>query len=93
MHRLNASKGTQINFAADGIPASGIVVDSEQGDVMSAYIKVHTSDTIPNNAQLSIPELPAAGGCGLAHPVSLGGRTVVVLCVGYSYVDTSTIGT
>ena len=59
---------------------------------MSAFIKVQTSDTIPDNAQLSIPDIPAAGGCGLARPVSLGGRTVVVLSVGYSYVDVSTIG-
>lgn len=81
-----------MNFAADGKPVSGTIVDSEKGDVMSAFVKVATSDAIPDNAQLTIPNLPAAGGCGLARPVSLGGRTVVVLSVGYSHVDCSTIG-
>ena len=92
MPLLNVSRGTRLNFAANDNPVSGVVVDSERGDVMSAFIKVQTSDTIPDNAQLSIPDIPAAGGCGLAHPVSLGGRTVVVLSVGYSHVDVSTIG-
>jgi hypothetical protein len=92
MQLLNVSRGTRLNFAANDNPVSGMIVDSERGDVMSAFIKVQTSDIIPDNAQLSIPDLSAAGGCGLARPVSLGGRTVVVLSVGYSYVDVSTIG-
>ncbi len=92
MQLLNVSRGTRLNFAANDNPVSGMIVNSERGDVMSAFIKVQTSDTIPDNAQLSIPDLPAAGGCGLARPVSLGGRTVVVLSVGYSCVDVSTIG-
>jgi hypothetical protein len=92
MQLLNVSRGTRLNFAANDNPVSGVIVDSEKGDVMSAFIKVQTSDTIPDNAQLTIPDIPAAGGCGLASPVSLGGRTVVVLSVGYSYVDVSTIG-
>ncbi len=92
MQLLNVSRGTRLNFAANDNPVSGMIADSERGDVMSTFIKVQTSDTIPDNAQLSIPDLPAAGGCGLARPVSLGGCTVVVLSVGYSYVDISTIG-
>ena len=81
-----------MNFTADNKPVSGTIVDSGNGDLMSAFVKVATSDPIPNNAQLKIPDLPAAGGCGLAHPVSVGGRTIVVRSVGYSRVDGSTIG-
>jgi hypothetical protein len=92
MQLLNVSRGTRLNFAANDKPVSGIIVDSERGDLMSSFVKVQTNDTIPDNAQLSIPDLPSAGGCGLARPVSLGGRTVVVLSVGYSHVDVSTIG-
>jgi hypothetical protein len=92
MQQLDVSRGTRVNFAANDKPVSGTIVNSEKGDLMSAFIKVATSNAIPDDAQLTIPTLPAAGGCGLAHPVSLGGRTVVVLSVGYSHVDCSTIG-
>jgi hypothetical protein len=92
MARLDVSRGTRLNFTADDRPVSGTIVDSANGDLMFAFVKVATSDPIPDNAQLKIPELPAAGGCGLAHPALLGGRTVVVLSVGYSHVDHSTIG-
>lgn len=92
MPRLNVSRGTRVNFTANDNPVSGMILDSEKGDLMSAFVKVATSDPIPDNALLKIPELPAAGGCGLAQPVTIGGRTVVVLSVGYSHVDCSTIG-
>jgi hypothetical protein len=92
MQQLDVSRGTRLNFTANDVPVSGIIIDSGKGDLMCAFVKVATSDSIPDNAQLKIPDLPAAGGCGLAHPVALGGRTVVVLSVGYSHVDFSTIG-
>lgn len=90
--KLNATTGTRLNFEANGNPVSGTIIGSERSDPLYASVKVETSDTIPNGAQLTIPDLPDAGGCGLAHPIPRGVRAVVVLSVGYSFIDLSTIG-
>src|SRR6266550_9123513 len=89
--KLNVSSGTRLNFAANGNPVSGIIVDSKQTPGLWASVAVETSDTIPPDAHLTIPDLPAAGGCGSANPVQRGTRTVVVLSIGYSHTDTATI--
>jgi len=90
--RINVSRGQRLNFAANGNPVSGIIVGSEKDSVMWAAVTVETESSIPENAQLTIPELPETGGCGLAHPVKRNGRVRVELSIGYSYIDISTIG-
>jgi len=90
--KLNVSSGTRLNFAANGNPVSGIIVNSEETPGFWASVTVETSDTIPPNARLTIPDLPATGGCGDANPVQRGTRTLVTLSIGHSYVDPATIG-
>jgi hypothetical protein len=91
--KLNASCGAVIQFTANGVAIDAIVVDSSDGDAMFANIVVETDLAIPRNAQLKIPALPEAGGCGLARPQDAGnGKTRLTLCVGYSHLDVSTLG-
>lgn len=89
---LNVSRGQSINFAANGDPVSGIIVGSEQTPGPWASVAVETEMPIPENSQLSIPDLPETGGCGLAQPSRRNGRVSVVLSIGYDYIDFKTIG-
>lgn len=91
--RINASRGQTINFAANNVPASGVIVGVEQTPGPWASIAVLTADPIPKAAQLSIPSLPEQGGCGQAYPVAQSnGRVTVILSVGHMYIDGATIG-
>ena len=91
--KLNVSRGKILEFEANEAPASGIITDSKQTPGPCASVTVETETPIPNKAQLSIPDLPGAGGCGLADPVvSPRGTTSVILSIGYSHVDIPTIG-
>lgn len=90
--RINVSKGQRLNFAANGNPVSGIIVATEKTFGPWATVTVETESPIPDNAQLTIPDLPETGGCGLAHPMNQNGRVRVGLSIGYSYIDLSTIG-
>lgn len=90
--RINVSKGQRLKFAANGNPVSGVIVASRKEFGPWASIVVETESPIPENAQLTIPDLPDTGGCGLAHPNKRNGRTLVELSIGYSYIDFSTIG-
>jgi hypothetical protein len=90
--RIDVSKGQQLKFAANGNPVSGVIVASKKEFGPWASIIVETESPIPENAQLTIPDLPETGGCGLAHPKRQNGRTSVELSIGYSYIDSSTIG-
>ena len=90
--RINVSRGQRLNFAANGKAVSGVIVASKKTFGPSASVTVETESPIPNNAQLTIPDLPETGGCGLAHPVDHNGRMLVELSIGYAYIDFSTIG-
>jgi hypothetical protein len=90
--RINVSRGQRINFAADGHPVSGMIAGSEKATALWALVEVETETPIAQNAQLTIPDIPETGGCGLAHLSVKDGRTVIELSIGYSYVDVSTIG-
>jgi hypothetical protein len=89
---LNVSRGQSINFAANGDLVSGIIVRAEQTPGPWASVVVETETPIPENSQLSIPDLPETGGCGLAQPKMINGRIQVILSVGYDYIDFGTIG-
>jgi hypothetical protein len=89
---LNVSRGQTINFTANGTPVTGTVVGSEQTTGFWASVIVETDTRIPEGAQLLMPDLPETGGCGAAHPERHGDRFRVVLSIGYSYIDFSTIG-
>jgi hypothetical protein len=89
---LNVSKGQPLNFAANGDPVSGVIVASKKEFGPWASIIVETESPIPENAQLTIPDLPQTGGCGLARPIKQNGRTLVELSIGYSYINVATIG-
>jgi hypothetical protein len=89
---LDVSLGQILRFTANGMPASGVVVGSEQTTGAWASVIVETETQIPEGAQLAIPDLPETGGCGLAYPVQRDGRTRVMLSIGYNYIDVSTIG-
>jgi hypothetical protein len=91
--KLNVARGEVVQFTANGETIDGIVVDSSDADAMFANIVVETDLAIPQNAQLKIPAVPEAGGCGLARPKDAGnGKTRITLCVGYSHVEVSTLG-
>jgi hypothetical protein len=89
---LNVSRGQSLNFAASRVPVVGVIVGSEKTQSVTASVTVETNEPIQNNAQLTIPEFPEIGGCGLAQPVRKSGRTIVVLEIGYGHVDEATIG-
>jgi hypothetical protein len=90
--QIDVSKGQSINFAANGVPISGIIFRSERTPGPWATVTVKTETRVPENAQLSMPDLPETGGCGLAYPVKSNGHLLVELSIGYSYIDISTIG-
>jgi hypothetical protein len=90
--QLDVSKGQRLRFAVNGQEVSGVIVRSTKQFGFWASVVVETESEIPENAQLSIPDLPETGGCGLAHQIKEHGRTLVELSVGYSYIDLSTIG-
>jgi hypothetical protein len=89
---INVSRGQRITFAADGQSISGIILGSEQTPGAWASVAVETESAVPTNSHLSLPDLPETGGCGAAHPQTLNGKIVVILSIGYSYVDISTVG-
>ncbi len=90
--RLDVSRGRVVEFAAGGANFHGVIVSSRRSssDPMHAEITVRSDRPVPGGAQLSIPLVPETGGCGLA-PSENDGHTVI-LSVGYSHVDASTIG-
>jgi hypothetical protein len=92
MRELNVSRGQSLKFAFNGEPATGIIVGAETTPGPWASIALETDAAVPEGAQLSMPDLPETGGCGLAHPVIRDSRSLVILSIGYSYVDVRTIG-
>jgi mRNA-degrading endonuclease RelE of RelBE toxin-antitoxin system len=90
--QINVSRAQTLKFAANGKPVSGTVVAAEKTFGPWASITVETDAHIPDNAQLTIPDVPETGGCGLAHPINRNGRWQIVLNIGYSYIDLATIG-
>jgi hypothetical protein len=89
---INVSRGQAIAFAANDAPISGIIVSSKQTPGPWATIIVETTTSVSEGAQLSMPDLPETGGCGMAQPISINGRLLIKLSIGYSYIDTATIG-
>ncbi len=89
---LDVSRGTPITFTANGVPIDGIIVGSEQTVGPWASISVETDASVPDGAQLLMPDLPETGGCGMAQPRQQLGRTTLVLSIGYNYIDLATIG-
>ncbi len=91
-HHLQVSRGQHLSFAANGNPASGIIVDSANSFGFTATVTVEITDSnIPGGAQLTIPDLDC-GGCGLAHPVSHDGHTTIEISIPYGAIDLATIG-
>jgi hypothetical protein len=88
---LNVSRGQSIRFAANGSPVSGIVVGSESIFGPWASVAVETEAHIPEEAQLTMPELPETGGCGLAEPKIINDRVQVILSIGYNHIDLATL--
>jgi hypothetical protein len=89
--KIDASRGQQLDFAADGELVTGVIIVSEQTDGVCASMVVETEISIPNGALLSIPKLKC-GSCGVADPVSQGGRIYVTLRVPNAYVNRRTVG-
>ena len=89
---LNVSRGQSIHFAVNGSPVSGIIVASESTFGPWASVTVETEAHVEKNAQLTIPNLPETGGCGLAQPKEIGGRVQIVLAIGYNHLNFATIG-
>ena len=89
---IDVSRGQTIAFAANDAPILGVIVASKQVSGPWATVTVETTTSVPENARLSMPDLPETGGCGLARPVNTKGGVLVELSIGYSYIDISTIG-
>jgi hypothetical protein len=89
--QINLSRGQRLKFAANGNPVSGTIVESKKTPGFWATVTVETETPIKKGAQLSIPDLPETGGCGLADPVNRNGRIWVELNIGYSWIDLSTM--
>ena len=90
--QLNVSAGRVIEFAADGVPVSGVVVRSEMTSGMFASIIVRIDSEILEFSQLTIPSMPECGGIGQAQVVKTADGVFTLLSIGYSYVDMATIG-
>jgi hypothetical protein len=88
---LDVSRGKLLRFAFNGEVTTGTIVGSEATAGPWASVVVETDTAIPEGAQLSIPDLPETGGCGLAHPTNDDSRCRVVLSIGYSYLDVQTL--
>ena len=88
---LDVSRGGLLRFAFDGEIITGTIIGSEATPGPWASVVVETDVAVPTNAQLSIPDLPETGGCGLAHTTPANGRFRIQLSVGYSYIDVRTM--
>jgi hypothetical protein len=88
---LNVSRGRLLKFTANDAPVSGVITDSKPGGLY-VFVEVETEADIPAGAHLKVPDVPEAGGCGLAKPNTVNGRARVILEVFTTCVDTSTIG-
>ncbi len=89
---LDVSRGQTLTFATNGVPVSGIIVGSRKEPGQWAVVSVQTTAPVPQEAKLTMPDLPETGGCGLASPTTKNGLVTVELLIGYSYIDEATIG-
>ena len=89
---IDVSRGQQLDFAANGSPVSGFIVGSQSIAGPWASVTVETDASIPENAQLTIPDIDC-GGCGAAHPISSkNGRVRVEISIPYGVTQMQTIG-
>jgi hypothetical protein len=90
--KLDVSAGQQLEFAANGQLFSGGILGSRRIPGAWVGVIVETAGMIPENAQLTLPQAPEIGGCGLAHPQPTQRGITIMLSLPYSYIDLETSG-
>jgi hypothetical protein len=85
------SIGDALEFSANGVVCQGSVVRLEKADPLYCAVTVETDAKILRGAQLTLGTRTGVGGCGIAEPVEIRGKTKVALLIPYDLVNVGSI--